>query len=136
MEVVVLFFLPDFFIIRRFPSGQGFLFFNLHANEIFPCTRCCQHIADAGEYPMFYIDAHCFINIYSHLNPEGFQTPRRSSSSSSSFYLPSIALRHSTCICFCKSFIRLLHGFASLTGKRDAPSLSLSLSVLVIPRLP
>lgn len=82
---------------------------------------------DSGGLEKGTPSAHSFINIYPHLNPH--RGPKTSSPPVTAFLPPTRSSSHpphfrgqsppSPCICSCKSFIRSVRGFASITAVSD-----------------
>lgn len=87
--------------------------------------------------------AHSFINIYPHLNPSETESSPLSSLLLRPFLLPVLVLGLSpssrpnsqACICSCKSFIRFVRGFASITAMGD-PNRLFHLGFISPPILP
>lgn len=117
------------------------LLYPLFSPSFFSLSPCISHFARRCENQYFFatfasrlevgiekgtLSAHSFINIYPHLNPS------ETESSLFSFLLhpflllvlvhsffPSSRPNSQACICSCKSFIRFVRGFASITAMGD-----------------
>lgn len=80
--------------------------------------------------------AHSFINIYPHLNPSETESSSLSSCVLFSYsFMASSRSNSQACICSCKSFIRFVRGFASITAMGDLNRL-FHLGLFLLPFFP